>query len=303
MTKQRILVVGDDAGLRATLARWLIAAGYSVELAESAKHARKVLANERVGLAIVAPERLDGRDLAGELRSAVRCLIVVTEPAPPPYPPPLAGEGREGAAPAAQADGFLTTPLREDDVLARIDAALRTDADAGEAAPEMLRFAGYTLDAVGRRCLDASGRVVRLTRAELALLLSLAREPGRVVSRDELTRAVAGRRAERGDRSVDVLISRLRRKIEANPKSPRMILTVAGVGYTLAAMLQTATCEAPASSPAAEATATDAAATRPQRPWPQGCRNRPANRASALKRWRVSPVSRPSCQEVRTKAL
>jgi DNA-binding response OmpR family regulator len=285
--KQRILVVGDDTGLRATLARWLIAAGYSVELAESARRAREVLANERIGLAIVAPERLDSGDFAGELRTAVDRLILVTEP----------DDSSLSTGRAIRADGYLVRPLREDDVLARIDAALRTEADAAKAAPELLRFAGYTLDTVGRRCLDASGRVVVLTRAELSLLLSLARRSGRVVSRDELTRAVAGRGAERGDRSVDVLISRLRRKIEADPKSPRMILTVPGVGYTLGVTPQIATCAAPASNPAVDATATDAAATPPRRlpQRPQGCRiHRHANRTSAPKRWRVSPVSRPS---------
>jgi DNA-binding winged helix-turn-helix (wHTH) protein len=128
---------------------------------------------------------------------------------------------------------------------------------------------------------------VALTRAELTLLLSLARRPGRAVSRDDLTRAVAGRGAERGDRSVDVLISRLRRKIEANPKSPRIILTIPGVGYRLAAKPQIATYKAAASNPATE-TATEAAETASRRPH---CR---AKRPSTPKRWRVSPVSRPS---------
>src|SRR5712691_1445391 len=121
MMKKRILVVGDDTGLRATLARWLIAAGYSVELAESARHAREVLANERIGLAIVAPERLDGGDLARELRTAVDRLILVTE-----------DDSSLSMGPAVRADGYLTRPLREDDVLARIDAALRVEADAAE---------------------------------------------------------------------------------------------------------------------------------------------------------------------------
>src|SRR5262245_57418292 len=207
MMKRRILVAADDAGFRATLARWLIAAGYSVELAESAKHARKVLANERIGLAIVASDQRDGNDLACELRAAVDRLILVTAPT----------NGSMGQA--IRADGYLSTPLREDEVLAQIDAAFGTETKAAEATPELLRFAGYALDAVGGSCLDASGRLVALTRAELTLLLSLARRPGRAVSRDDLTRAVAGRGAERGDRSVDVLISRLRRKIEADPKS------------------------------------------------------------------------------------
>ena len=225
MMKQRILVVGDDMSLRATLARWLIAAGYSVELAASAKHAREVLANERIGLAIMAPERLDGGDLAREIRTAVDRLILVTDPA---------DTSSASIRQAAQADGYLAKPLREDDVLARINAALRTEANAAESTCEQLRFAGYTLDAVGRSCFDPSGRAVALTKAELSLLLTLARRRGQVVSRDELTHAVAGRPAEHGDRSVDVLTSRLRRKIEADPKSPRLILTVAGVGYKLA---------------------------------------------------------------------
>src|SRR5215470_18947132 len=81
MMKKRILVVGDDAGLRATLARWLIAAGYEVELAESAKHARRVLAHEKIELAIVAHEHPDGDDLACELRPKVDRLILMTGPA------------------------------------------------------------------------------------------------------------------------------------------------------------------------------------------------------------------------------
>jgi DNA-binding response OmpR family regulator len=275
MAKQRILVVANDAGFRATLARWLIAADYSVELAESSKHARRVLANERIGLAIVASDQHGGNDLACELRAAVDRLILVTAPT----------NGSMGQS--VRADGYLSRPLREDDVLAQVDAAFRTETKVAEAAPKLLRFAGYTLDGVGRRCLDASGRIVTLTRAELTLLLCLARRLGRAVSRDDLTRAVAGRGAERGDRSVDVLISRLRRKIETNPKSPRIILTIPGVGYRLAAKPQLATCTAAALNPATE-TATEAAETAARRP------HCSAKRPSTLKRWRVSPVSRLS---------
>jgi len=172
-------------------------------------------------------------------------------------------------------------------VLAQIEAAFRIETNPAEAAPELLCFAGYTLDVVAGSCLDARGCVVALTRAELTLLLSLARRPGRAVSRDDLTRAVAGRGAERGDRSVDVLISRLRRKIEADPKSPRIILTIPGVGYRLAAKPQIATDKAAALNPATE-TATEAAETASRRP---RCG---AKRPSTPKRWRVSPVSRQS---------
>lgn len=275
MAKLRILVVANDAGFRATLARWLIAAGYSVELAESAKHARRVLANERIGLAIVGSDQRDGNDVACQLRAAVDRLILVA--------PPTDGSMRQ----AVRADGYLSRPLREDDVLAQIDAAFRIEMKPAEAATELLRFAGYTLDAVASSCLDASGCVVALTRAELTLLLSLARRLGRVVSRDDLTRAVTGRGAERGDRSVDVLISRLRRKIEANPKSPRIILTVPGVGYRLVAKPRIATYKGAALNPVTE-TATGATETAWRR------RRCHARRPSTPRNLRISPVSRLS---------
>src|SRR5215510_4851225 len=108
MMKKRILVVGDDAALRATLARWLIAAGYAVELAEGAKHARRVLAHERIELAIVAHEHLEGDDLACELRPKVDRLILMTAPAD--------GSSLQ-AAQAVRADGYLARPLLEDEVL------------------------------------------------------------------------------------------------------------------------------------------------------------------------------------------
>jgi DNA-binding response OmpR family regulator len=288
MMKHRILVVGNDMGLRAVLARWLIAAGYSVELAESARRAREVLTHERIGLAILATELPDGGDFARELRAAVDRLIVVKDLPRDSRPPPVQ---------AVQADGYLAKPLREDDVLAQIGAALRIEADTAEIAAQPLRFAGYTLDAGGRNCRDAAGRIVALTKAERMLLLSLARQSGRVMSRDELTRAVAGREAQRGDRGVDVLISRLRRKIEADPKSPRMILTVPGAGYTLVAEQRGATDAAPASSPATEAAATGAAAPDARRPRQRQQRcpiRRGANGLLASRRWRVSPVSRSS---------
>jgi DNA-binding winged helix-turn-helix (wHTH) protein len=101
--------------------------------------------------------------------------------------------------------------------------------------PQVLKFEGYTLDGEARTCLDQTGREVTLTRAELSLLLAFARQPGRVLTRDELSHVVAGRGAEPDDRSVDVLISRLRRKIEREPKAPRIIVTMPGEGYKFTA--------------------------------------------------------------------
>jgi class 3 adenylate cyclase len=98
-------------------------------------------------------------------------------------------------------------------------------------APERLRFAGFTLDLAGRLLLDQGGQEVTLRRSEFALLLALVRSPGRALSRDYLLESIAGRSADAFDRSIDVLVGRLRKKIEAEPKVPRLILTVPGVGY------------------------------------------------------------------------
>ncbi len=112
--------------------------------------------------------------------------------------------------------------------IARHDAILAAGA-------ELLRFEGLTLDPSGRTLSAADGREIFLTRAEFELLSVLIRSRGRVLSRDQLLDAVAGRRPEPFDRSVDVLVGRLRRKIEPEPKTPCLVLTVPGHGYKFAA--------------------------------------------------------------------
>jgi class 3 adenylate cyclase len=132
---------------------------------------------------------------------------------------------------------------------------------ASRAAP--LRFEGLTLDLAGRTLSSVDGREIHLTRGEFDLLSVLIRGRGRAFSRDQLLDAVAGRRAEPFDRSVDVLIGRLRRKIEPEPKAPRLILTLPGHGYRFAAKpVQVVSEEEKSSAPAvptAEPSATVAA--------------------------------------------
>ena len=230
--KPRILIVADDAASRATLARWLLSAGYAVELAESPRRAREVIANETVALAIVAPHGMGaaGVELAREIGAQVEHLLLVVEPAGKASP--------SAEAPVASA-ATLAWPCSERDLLARVTSALTPAPIAPEPdVPQLLRFEGYTLDPAGRSCLDANGQEVTLTRGEFSLLLAFARRAGRVLSRDELSQVVAGRGAEPDDRSVDVLISRLRRKIEPDPKAPRIIVTMAGEGYKFTAKPQ-----------------------------------------------------------------
>ncbi len=227
--KQRILIVAEDAAFRAQLARWLLSAGFAVELAESARRAREVTTTETVALAIVAPRGMGAAaaEFVREIGQQVEHLLFVDDPG---------SEASTSGEPAPGSHPRLTWPCGEQDLLARIRSELAgARAATVPDAPELLRFEGYTLDAAGRSCLDPSGQQLTLTRAEFSLLLAFARQPGRVLSRDELTHVVAGRGAEPADRSVDVLISRLRRKIEPDPKVPRIIVTMAGEGYKFTA--------------------------------------------------------------------
>lgn len=98
-----------------------------------------------------------------------------------------------------------------------------------------LDFGCFALDLESRLLIDPAGQGVALRRREFDLLLTLAGSPGRVMSRDALLDAIAGREAEAFDRTIDVYIGRLRRKIETDPKRPQLIVTVPGVGYRLAA--------------------------------------------------------------------
>ncbi len=123
--------------------------------------------------------------------------------------------------------------------------------------PERLGFAGFLLDLDGHSLTDAAGKDVPLTPSEFVLLASFLRAAERALSRDYLLQAVAGREAEAFDRSIDVLVGRLRRKIEADPRTPRLIVTVPGVGYKFAAR----------PAPAGEATpAQTTTASEPDRP-------------------------------------
>jgi DNA-binding response OmpR family regulator len=241
--KSRILVVARDAELRATLARWLISAGHAVEPAESARHAREVAANEAVALAIVAPDEFVelGDDPARDLGDPAGGVITIG-----PLP----------ASSAIPGGTHVDTPLDQDNVLALVTNALQPSTLTATDRPELLRFDKYILDAAGRTVVDTSGRDLALTRAEFTLLLTLARDAGRVISRDALRQAVVGRDAGPDDRSVDMLVSRLRRKIESDAKEPRIIVTMPGEGYKFTPRPQPIAPTAPATMPASPAAST-----------------------------------------------
>jgi two-component system OmpR family response regulator len=137
------------------------------------------------------------------------------------------------------ADDYLAKPFNPRELVARIRAVLRRagTTQGGLAAgrrngdPTVLRFAGWRLDVARRELTSPDGVLVALSTGEFGLLAALASHPGRVLSRDHLLDLARGRDAQPFDRAIDVQVSRLRRKLEDDPKDPRMIKTVRGGGY------------------------------------------------------------------------
>jgi len=138
------------------------------------------------------------------------------------------------------ADDYITKPFNPRELMARVKAVLRRMQTPAPAAAEATgsaasaAFDGWVLDMASRSLKDPKGNDVHLTRAEFDLLAVLATRAGRAQTRDQLLDAIAGRESAPFDRTIDVLIARLRRKIEVDPKSPKLILTMPGFGYKFA---------------------------------------------------------------------
>jgi two-component system, OmpR family, response regulator len=137
------------------------------------------------------------------------------------------------------ADDYIAKVANPRELLARVRAVLRRSgpAEAGVAADQrrILEFAGWRLDVTHRQLYSAKNALVPLRAGEFELLLAFVERPRRVLSRDQLLDLSRGRSANAFDRSIDVQVSRLRRKIEPDPKEPTLIKTVRSGGYILAA--------------------------------------------------------------------
>ena len=233
--RHRILVVSRDVALRARLARSLSAARYSVDIAESPAHACRI-GLSGFSLAVIDPAGL-GAEVSGlidKLRTATGRAVLIVGSGSSPDPTQEIVDASDEAA-----------------LLARVNGSLIPVAKPEEAAP-VLHFANYRLDLVGHSLVDQAGQEVGLTHGEFRLLREFAQRPGRVLSRDQLLQVSAGRDAEAYDRSVDMLIMRLRRKIEFDPKRPRLIVTVPGSGYKFTTQVRSVLSAEPMNGPVPE---------------------------------------------------
>jgi DNA-binding response OmpR family regulator len=131
------------------------------------------------------------------------------------------------------ADDYLPKPFEPRELLARIRAILRRRTEGTQPAAKVLRFGALEIDR-DARTVTVAGKPCELTSYQFDLLITLAERAGRVLTRDQIMEAVRGRELEAFDRSIDVHMGRIRAAIEADPKNPKRILTVRGVGYVFA---------------------------------------------------------------------
>ncbi len=237
---KHILVVDDEPEIGRMIEGYLTKEGYRVSTATNGARMREVLADCAVDLVIldlVLPGE-DGLDLARALRAESDIGIIM-----------LTGRGELADRVAGLeigADDYLTKPFALRELLARVRSVLRrhgpggagSGAGPGAGSANTARFAGWSLDFNLRELTDPGGAAVALTTAEFRLLAAFVTSPQQALDRDHLLGLVAEREWSPDDRSIDVLIGKLRQKIEPDPKSPSLIKTERGVGYIFLAPVE-----------------------------------------------------------------
>jgi two-component system OmpR family response regulator len=232
-----ILIVDDDREIRDLLSRFLDKHGFRSSQAADGREMRRQLADAKIDLIVldVMMPGETGLQLCAQLRAEKQSNLART----PIIMLTAAGEETDRIIGLEMgADDYLPKPFSPRELLARIRAVLRRggsgEISAAGAGGQALVFEDWRIDLSGRRVIGPQGDV-DLSTGEFDLLVALAERPHRVLSRDQLLDLTKGRTAQPFDRSVDVQVGRLRRKIELDPAQPRFITTVRGGGYMFAA--------------------------------------------------------------------
>jgi DNA-binding response OmpR family regulator len=238
-TQKHVLVVDDHKPFREISETHLAQDGYRVSLAEDGQSMRKIMEQDPANLVLVdltLPGE-NGLSLIRFLRENYSCGIIVVSARSDLTDRVVGLE--------VGADDYVMKPYEPAELLARVRSLLRRleNMSAGElgariggpapapAQREFLAFAHWRFDVAARQLLTHSGDVVELTPGEFNLLSEFVANPGIVLNRERLLQAVHSRNWDYFDRSIDVLVTRMRRKMEVNPEQPVIIKTVRGAGY------------------------------------------------------------------------
>jgi two-component system phosphate regulon response regulator OmpR len=230
--KQRVLVVDDEAEIREMLSEYLNSHGFEVMAADSGKSMRELLAKQvpDVVLLDVNLPGEDGLTLARYIRERFDLPIIMVTAADEVVDRVVGLE--------VGADDYLTKPFDPRELRARIKSVLRRYQRVApatrvtqESTGRRIAFGRCTLDLDTRQLLDADNREIPLTSMEFDLLKVFAERPNRVLTRDQILNITRNRDWDPFDRSIDIRIARLRKKIEADPDKPGTLKTVRGSGY------------------------------------------------------------------------
>jgi len=226
---EHILVVDDEPQVCALVKRVLGDGGYRVSTAHDGMTMHRLLRREEIDLVVLdlrlGPE--DGLVLLKELRATSRLPVVILTA--------MGDTGDRVVGLESGADDYVPKPFEPSELLARVRSVLRrtgpwTEPEVDE-GPSEYRFDGWCLDMRTRKLSDPAGEDVELTTAQFDLLNAFITNPNRVLSRERLLDLARDRVAMPNDRSIDVHIGHLRKKIEADPRQPVLIKTVYGSGY------------------------------------------------------------------------
>ncbi|HET7520009.1 MAG TPA: response regulator transcription factor [Candidatus Limnocylindria bacterium] len=220
----RILVVDDEPKIVRLVRDYLENAGFAVSLARDGNEALMRARTERPDLVVLdlGLPGVDGLDVARALRDASATPIIMLTARDSETDTVLGLE--------LGADDYMTKPFSPRELVARVRAVLRRRAAAG--VEEVLRVGELELD-VARLRATVAGRIVPLTASEFELLATLARQPGRVFTRSQLLDSIHGQALEAYERAIDAHVKNIRRKLEPDPRRPRYLQTVYGVGYRM----------------------------------------------------------------------
>ena len=232
----RLLLVDDEASIREPLGEYLTGQGFAVDLAANATQARARIADSDYDLVIcdIMMPGEDGLSLTRHLREAHNLPVILLTA--------RTEETERVIGLEIGADDYVAKPFGPRELVARIRAVLRRaqsgPSDSRVESPEegeIYRFGDWALSTVTRSLTRDAGDDVDLSTGEYQLLLAFLRHPRMVMSRDRLLDIVRGREADVFDRSIDNLVSRLRKKIEHSPAAPGLIKTIWGGGYSFSA--------------------------------------------------------------------